>query len=257
MSKPSSFLIKKKVKTKNLKNRIAIVLDRSSSMECMRDQAINMFNEQVDAIIEENEDMDTKVSLVTFSSNVDGPEIWNEPVDKLRKLTRRSYRPSGCTAMYDAVGTTVDKLRALPEAEDPDCSFLVVVISDGYENASREYTSEMLSSRVKKLQDKKNWTFTYLGAEQDLAEVAKATGIHQDNMIMYAASAGGMRGASSASTNGMKGYLRSRTLGATATNDFFGGQKEADVLDSLDSLDISIVSDADDRVTLSTTDSTD
>jgi Mg-chelatase subunit ChlD len=229
-NKPKSFW----VNTKKLKNRIAIVLDRSSSMGCMRDQAIEMFNEQVDAIIEENEDMDTKVSLVTFSTEVDAPKIWNEPVDRLGKITRKNYRPSGCTAMYDAVGMTVDKLRALPEAEDPDCSFLVVVISDGYENSSKEYTSSMLAARVKKLQNKENWTFTYLGAEQDLAQVAAATGIHQDNMILYASSAGGMRGMSCDNSASIGSYMNSRKKGLKKETNFFKGKKMADVMDTTD-----------------------
>jgi len=215
---------------KNLKNRIAIILDRSSSMGSMRDQAIEMFNEQVDTIIEENEDMDTKVSLVTFSTNVDEPEVWNKPIDSLGKLTKRSYQPNGMTAMYDAVGMTIDKLRALPEADDENCSFLITVISDGMENASREYTSSMLASRVKKLQDKGNWTFTYLGAEQDLTQVSAATGIKLDNMQVFTASAGGMRGASASSIGAVTNYFDSRKKGATAVKCFYGGKKEADVL---------------------------
>lgn len=213
-----------------VKNRIAIVLDRSSSMVSMRDQAIELFNDQVEAIIEENEGMDTRVSLVTFSSKVDDPKIWNEPLDKLTKLTKRSYIPDGMTAMYDAVGMTVDKLRALPEADDENCSFLVIVLSDGMENASREYTSSMLASQVKKLQDKGNWTFTYLGAEQDLAEVSKATGITLDNMQLFTATDVGMAGASVSNSAGIKTYMDGRKIGLKASTSFYNGKKEADVL---------------------------
>jgi len=230
----------KKVMVKNLKNRIAIILDRSWSMDNMRDQAIKMFNEQVDTIIEENEDMDTKVSLVTFTTNVDEPEVWNKPIDSLGKLTKRSYQPDGMTAMYDAVGMTVDKLRALPEADDENCSFLVIVISDGMENASREYSSPMLASRVKKLQDKGNWTFTYLGAEQDLTQVSAATGIKLDNMQVFTASAGGMRGASASNIGGMTKYFNSRKMGATSVSCFYDGKKEADVIATADSTDDSV-----------------
>lgn len=221
----------KKVMVKNLKNRIAIILDSSSSMISMRDQTIDMFNEQVSTIVEENEDMDTKVSLVTFSSQVNEPEIWNQPVDTLGKLTKRSYVPNGMTAMYDAVGITIDKLRALPEANDENCSFLVVVISDGMENASQEYTSQLLSNRVKKLQAQGNWTFTYLGAEQDLAQVSAATGFNMDNMQVFTNSAGGMRGASWSNTVGTKSYFDGRKLGEKASTNFYGGIKEAAVLD--------------------------
>ena len=80
-------MLKNRAKKSLLKTRVAVILDRSSSMQSIRNETISAFNEQVDAIKETSKDMDTKVSLVTFSTEVDGPVVWNQPVGKLKKLT--------------------------------------------------------------------------------------------------------------------------------------------------------------------------
>lgn len=220
---------KKNTKTvykSELKTRVAIILDRSSSMDSIRGETISAFNEQVDAIRKGSEEMDTRVSLVTFATGVDDPVIWNKPVDSLKKLTKADYQPNGMTSMYDAVGLTIDKLRALPEAEDKNTSFLVVIISDGFENNSKEYNSELISSRVKKLQDSERWTFTYLGANQDLAQVAKDTGIHLDNMMTFEANSAGVLRASAINSDATSTYFSARAIGATATAGFYSDVKD-------------------------------
>jgi len=212
-----------KSKLNEFRTRVAIILDRSSSMGSIRDVTISTFNEQVDAIKETAKESDTRVSLVTFADHVDEPIIWNKPVKSLKKLTREDYRPSGMTAMNDAVGLTIDKLRGLPEAADEDVSFLVVIISDGLENASQEYTSQLIANRIGPLQDSGRWTFTYIGANQDLSQVSKDTGIHMDNTFAFVASAQGVNSMSVDTARATKSFFNGRLCkpGAYSKADFY------------------------------------
>lgn len=215
----------KKSTSKKLKNYIAIILDRSGSMGSMRKEAVDAFNQQVKAIREGSKDMETKVSLVTFSTIADVPKIWNQAVGKLKTLQESSYKPDGMTAMYDAVGETITKLKAVPDADDPNVSFLVVVISDGVENNSKRFNSAQVAELVKSLQDTNRWTFTYLGANQDLSKVSQSLNIPMGNTMSFAATPSGLKNAASVNAVGTNSYLTSRMRGQTCSVDFYNQDK--------------------------------
>ena len=102
-------------------------------MEDMRREAIDVFNEQVDNIKTQSKEMDTRVSLITFSSSADNPTLWNRPVSQLRKIDFSDYKPRGMTAMLDTVGYIIKRLNKLDSGHKNE-AFLVIIISDGYEN---------------------------------------------------------------------------------------------------------------------------
>ena len=118
---------------------VAIVLDRSGSMLKVKSETVKGYNEQVKTLLEEASIPDrgeTFASLVTFNGQVT-EDFFNAPVEILREMHESQYEPSGWTAMYDAVGYTIEKLCKETDITDEFNSYLIVVISDGEENRSR------------------------------------------------------------------------------------------------------------------------
>jgi uncharacterized protein YegL len=212
-----------------LKTRIAILLDSSGSMASISREAVDMFNEQVRAIRKGAGEVDTKVSLVTFASEANKPLFFNTDVSSLKELDYDQYSPNGGTAMYDAIGETIDALKLLPEANEENTSFLMVIISDGQENSSKKYNAAAIAERVKSLQDGKRWTFSYLGANQDLTKVSLQLGFHSGNMRSFNVSVPGAYAASTANVAATTNYMESRSLGVQGLTNFYdpngnGGQ---------------------------------
>lgn len=176
-----------------IKSRVAILLDSSSSMNSIKEEALDAFNEQVTVLKSDSKELPTKVSLVTFGTRVNEPIVWNRRVSRLEPLTPESYMPSGMTALHDAIGTTIDKLNNLPEASDPETVFQVVIISDGAENNSKEYQASFLKKRIQELEKSDRWTFSYIGANQDMLEVSKDLGMNMDSMLSFAADSEGTK----------------------------------------------------------------
>lgn len=208
-----------KKETKMLKNQIAIVLDSSGSMQSCHRATVDALNNQIQTIRQNSDGMETRVSLVTFASFPDAPKFFDAPVSVLKEITYEDYRPNGGTAMYDAVGDTIERLKALKEPEDT--SFLIIIISDGEENSSRRFSQNDIAERVQELQDSKRWTFTYLGANQDLADISKHLNIHIGNTAWFDSSHDGMVLAKHVTGAATGAYLCARSVGATAVNNFY------------------------------------
>lgn len=155
-----------------------MILDESGSMQAIYNAALTGANETIQTIRaaeEAHPDQDHKFTFVTF--NTYGPwikTVFNDvPIAEVRDLTMGDYRPNACTPLYDAMGTSITALeRKVKEGE----SVLVTIITDGYENASREYSGAAVKAMVDRLREK-GWTFVYIGANQDAVEVAKGLGI--------------------------------------------------------------------------------
>ena len=206
--------------------RVAIVLDKSGSMSSIRDEAIKGFNDQIKILQESPDNVDVRVTLITFESQVDLPVFEGIPVDKVEKLDRSNYVPGGGTAMLDGVGYAIDLLGQDEANQYEGSSFLVIVISDGYENSSKSFDWEVVSSLVCGRQGKGNWTFTYLGADQDLSEVTDKMGLHKGNVQVFTKSSEGYTKASALTAEGTKMYTQSLSKGLRATKSFYGDQDE-------------------------------
>jgi hypothetical protein len=172
---------------------VGIVLDRSSSMESIKKETISGTNEQFSALRDSDDAANTSVAFFSFNHEVtpvfkddDGAAKF-VPCSSLKDISDADYFPSGMTAMYDAVGDAIDFFAG--EAKKAD-DVLIVVISDGCENASKRFDSEKVAGRVKELQDS-GWNFTYIGANQDLSTVAKQLGFHEGNMLQFESSSAG------------------------------------------------------------------
>lgn len=161
-----------------MKTRIhnLIILDESGSMESIKRAAINGMNETVQSIRDaqkKHEDQEHIVSLVSFnSSEIKG--IYDcVPVAEVEELTDNEYVPDCCTPLYDAMGLSLNHLRAKVNDED---KVLVTIITDGEENASTEYNSAAIKALVDSLKEK-GWVFAYIGANQDVLKVAQTISV--------------------------------------------------------------------------------
>lgn len=140
---------------------ICFVLDESGSMYNSVDDVIGGFQKLIDEQKREKNG-ECIISLYRFSDIVKKDYI-GTPVDKVPKL---DYSPGGCTAMNDGVGTAIDEigkwLSDMDESERPSKN-MIVIMTDGKENASKEYTFDIVKEKIKHQEEKYSWTFVYMG----------------------------------------------------------------------------------------------
>lgn len=161
-----------------------IIVDESGSMSSIYQPALTGLNETLQTIREaqkEHENQEHIVWLVTFDTSHFKQIYANTPAEKAEDITREQYRPCGGTPLYDAMGKSINQLRQMATADDV---VLVTVITDGYENASREYNGKAIKALVEEMKGK-GWVFTYIGANQDVEAVAASMSI--DNRLAFEA----------------------------------------------------------------------
>lgn len=148
---------------------ICFVLDESGSMYNSVDDVIGGFQKLIDEQKGEKNG-ECIISLYRFSDTVKKDYI-GKPVDEVSKLI---YSPGGCTAMNDGVGTAIDEigkwLSDMDESERPSKN-MIVIMTDGQENASKEYNFDTVKAKIKHQEEKYSWTFVYMGTNlQDLKD---------------------------------------------------------------------------------------
>jgi len=173
---------------------ITVILDRSGSMANIVADMEGGFDSFITEQKKQNVD-DVTVSLFQFDDNY-------QPVYEgvaLRNVPKMRLIPGGSTALYDAIGRTIvatgARFRNLPESERPN-KVVVLIITDGGENASREYRDpSRIRDMIKHQTDVYNWTFVFLGANQDAVFTAQTIGISANNSLTYASNSRGTKSA--------------------------------------------------------------
>lgn len=153
-----------------------IILDESGSMSSIYRPALTGVNETLQTIRsaqEEHQDQQHFVTLVAFDTNHYNQIYAHVAAAEAIDISEEQYRPGGCTPLYDAMGRGLTELRPNVGKED---IVLVTVITDGYENASREYNGKSIKALVELLKSD-GWVFTYIGANQDVESVATSMSI--------------------------------------------------------------------------------
>ena len=156
-----------------------VILDKSGSMEAIRTEAINGYNETLGSIkATQLKFMDTQehfVSLAAFC-NCGIDMIYDmTPIKDAEKLTREKYDPCCRTPLFDAIGKTVKELKR-KTAETEGAAFLVTIITDGYENASKEWDSQSVAKLIDSCKEE-GWMFSFIGAGEDVVKVASKISI--------------------------------------------------------------------------------
>lgn len=167
---------------------IVAILDRSGSMASIREDMEGGFNEFIAK--QRETDGACLVTLVRFDDQYD-VVYTDKPIADVPPL---ELEPRGWTALLDAMGRTIittgAKLAALPEDQRPGL-VVVLVVTDGQENHSREYTLDQINALVKQHRDQWNWMFVYLGANQDAIQVATSMGMNTNSAVTYRGGPGG------------------------------------------------------------------
>ena len=171
-----------------------VILDKSGSMSSIAKAAISGFNETVGGIRSAQERFkDTQehfVSLMVFCSCEKTMVYDMVPVADVKELTSNDYRPCCCTPLYDAMGISINALyKAIKDKED--ATAVVTVITDGLENASKEYNGAAIKALVERMKDEEGWNFSYIGTNQDVAATSASLSI--DNHMSFADDEAGMR----------------------------------------------------------------
>lgn len=164
------------MEVKNIIN--LMILDASGSMESIYNQALSGVNETIQTIRigqKEHPEFEQSLTLASFNSgkNYLNVKYSATPIDEVKEITKEDYIACGCTALYDAMGEMISELKRKVTLED---RVLVTVITDGYENASIHWNGSQIKSLVEELRHQ-GWTFTYIGANQDVEAVAGSMGI--------------------------------------------------------------------------------
>ena len=191
------------------KTEVIFILDGSGSMFSLAKETVSAYNEQL-LTIKSLDNQDINVSIVSFNTN----RTWHKERVNIKEITLledKEYRPQGGTALFDTLGFVCNKFRNIQTE-----AVLVYILTDGEENASREYTGEAIASLIKELQDTDKWTFVYVGATPNIVEIAKTLNIPSSNSAVYAASGDGMVMASAGMSNTTTSYFQSRSEGFTS-----------------------------------------
>lgn len=158
--------------------KIVFVIDESGSMSSSRSDVIGGFNEFINDQKKEKAG-DVNVSLYTFASTV-STVFNNKNIADVPELTMDNYRPGGSTALNDAVGKAINEtgyeLAAMPEEERPSV-VMMVIMTDGKENNSKEFKSAEIRDMIKHQTDKYSWKFIYLGTDITTTRMADDMGI--------------------------------------------------------------------------------
>jgi hypothetical protein len=175
----------------NLKTEVLFILDKSGSMNSIKSDAIGGYN----AFIDEQKKLedDTKFSLFLFDSNYQ--KIYESvSLSEIKSLDESTYIPSSMTALYDAIGITIEesvtKYNKLSDNEKPD-RVLCVILTDGENNKSTKYTREAIFEMIDERR-KNDWEFIFLAAGQDAMKVASSMNIDTSNSYNFSASSDGM-----------------------------------------------------------------
>lgn len=204
------------------KTYVALLIDSSDSMAMLRARAMLAFNGMIDAVKQQGAAKEVGQTYMTTIGFGNTPyEIL--PVSGLHvvyPLSERTYIIGGMTAMFDAVGLAVENLKKAA-GRSKDASFLVMVVTDGAENASRSYNSSSLNKLMRELQATDRWTFAFQVPRGYAQNMSQAFGIPEHNIREWEQSNRGVDEMAVLNNAGIGGYFNARAAGQGATKSFY------------------------------------
>lgn len=200
-----------------------LIVDKSGSMSDCIDNTIMGFNEQVikiNQLAKEFPNQEVSIGLTTFNEEVSHLFFQKNP-DAVEKLTEKTYRPNGTTALLDAIGSAVQRIQkeaAISELRTPT-TVVVVIITDGHENSSRTFTFDQIRKLIRELEGTEKWTFSFIGATLDAVDVAEDLAIKRNNSFSFEKSEMNSSVWNKLSDS-MHSYLDKKTMGKKLDNLF-------------------------------------
>ena len=158
---------------------VTLILDETGSMQECKGAAIAGFNQYVATL--RQEPAETRVTLTLFNSRKTEVRYQAAPVARVHDLDVETYRPRDTTPLYDAIGRTLVSARLQVPAGSRK---LCVILTDGEENASKEYSRSQIFDMIKAYENE-GWTFLYLGADHDVWAAGEDLGVAEHNRITF------------------------------------------------------------------------
>lgn len=199
--------------------KLFVIMDKSGSMNGVRQETVTGIQEYLQSLKKDKNQYE--VTLTLFDTVVE--KIRDaENLDTMAELKDSEYRPEGMTALLDAVGLTIEGAMKTVKKTD---KCLVVIMTDGMENSSKEYTGKTIAKLVKELEAKGNWTFTFMGANQDSWHTAQNMGFgNKGNTMNYTPSGAGTRVAFDTLARSTGFYAQSASM---SVDNFYEDNKDA------------------------------
>ena len=174
---------------KNKKTIYHFVVDQSGSMSGSEGPTIEGFNSQLKTLQElkkESPDNEYIVSVTYFEDEV-MDIVKFAPIEEIQLLSRENYRPGGMTALLDGIGKSIEAIRRKYDQEIREdlASVVIVILTDGGENASKFYTRNLIAETIKELDETGKWTFSFLGADLDAVSASDNLNIRKENIISF------------------------------------------------------------------------
>lgn len=164
---------------------IVFILDRSGSMSGLESDTIGGFNSMLDK--QKKLEGEALLSTVLFDDQFE--VLHNRmPLNKIINLTSKDYFVRGSTALLDAIGRSITKIGNVQkytiDAYQAE-KVIFIIITDGMENASREYNYLKIKTMIERQKEKYGWEFIFLGANIDAIDTARRFGIHESRAANY------------------------------------------------------------------------
>lgn len=159
---------------------LVLVLDRSGSMYSLTKDTIGTFNSFIDR--ERAKNRNTRVTLVLFDDTYQFV-YFRKPIREVPRLTEEIYFVRGATALYDAIGKTICELNT-----EVNNDVIFITLSDGYENASREFNGRQISNLV----SNHNWDFVFVGCDIDSFAQSRQIGIDASHTANFSKTSEGI-----------------------------------------------------------------
>jgi len=200
---------------------IAVILDRTGSMESIREDTIGGFNAFVNQ--QKAEPGTATLTLVQFDSQ-DPYEVIHKfkALEAVPALTRETFVPRASTPLLDAMGRGINDLeKSLTEMKDEEkpSRVVMVIITDGQENASREFRKDQVAKMIKEKQEHSAWKFVFLSADLAAIGDALASGIHANSTISFSRSAQGTSAAWASASARVADYRADRSKDVSFTEE--------------------------------------
>lgn len=209
-----------------MKNYIGISRDHSGSMSVIATAAARDYNSNIASIKEnsEKEKQDTIISVVECGVGSYGTvqrNVVNSSISALKPIEESAYHAKGgSTPLLDSVGELIELFEKVPDAKDPNVSFLVMVITDGMENSSRRWNATTLGKKIRELQATDHWSFVFR-VPRGHSHYLTSLGIPEGNILEWDQSERGMYAATVATQTAMNTYYQARSRGETMTRSFY------------------------------------
>jgi hypothetical protein len=198
------------------KTDITFVIDRSGSMMSVWNETITGFNHFIKT--QKETEGEASLTLIQFDDKYEVNYVAKD-IKTVPDLTGATYTPRGCTALLDAIGkaitTTGVRLNTMSQEARPD-KVIFVILTDGAENASREYSKDAINKMITHQKEKYNWDFVFLGANQDAIATGASLGLSRGQTLTYDSTAKGTDRLFATLSTNMTAY-RSGVIGSSAS----------------------------------------